>query len=372
MLASADVFTQLQPRNVSRRERKPGARERHSLQRERLGQCQKTETLDTIPQKLSIPQPQPVRYNKTSYCMDSAVSEFGGRREKENEISEQPFVTSRYKELTTIEDIRANMKATARRQHSAPPKHIPNWMLNLDIHLDVSVSDIIPPFDEDANNKSEKDKETYNESASLIFLENTSDDEADDVYGSLHDGEQVYSSKVHQLDTEKTMSSFNTQRSNIIQMHAPSQSSKSPSRNIERPVSSRKERRPMSNTFRIAGTFSPGAQDKSSPRRYQGDKRVMSLQQGGIRSTPFQPKAKKFINQMITFRHMKHHDRKIKIAKPAIDTRMPETFKIALERKHLVEHRLSDSWNRSNQTPTPTKSSFEHPKSEKSTRWREP
>ncbi|XP_060607457.1 uncharacterized protein LOC132759663 isoform X2 [Ruditapes philippinarum] len=97
-----------------------------------------------------------------------------------------------------------------------------------------------------------------------------------------------------------------------------------------------------------------------SPRRYQGDKKVMSMQQGGIRSTPMQPKSKKFINQMITYRHMKHHDNKIRIAKPAIDTKMPATFKIALERKQLVENRLSDSWSRASATPSPSKSSTEN------------
>jgi len=31
--------------------------------------------------------------------------------------------------------------------------------------------------------------------------------------------------------------------------------------------------------------------------------------------TAFQPKAKKYINQLIAFNHMKHHEKKLKIAK---------------------------------------------------------
>ncbi|WAR27103.1 hypothetical protein MAR_012807 [Mya arenaria] len=77
---------------------------------------------------------------------------------------------------------------------------------------------------------------------------------------------------------------------------------------------------------------------QQSPRRYQGDKKVMSMQQGGIRSTPMQPKSKKYINQMLIFHHMKHHEKKIRLAK---------------HRNRLVDQRISDSWSMSSNSPTP-------------------
>ncbi|XP_045164786.2 uncharacterized protein LOC123528828 [Mercenaria mercenaria] len=340
MFSSSDVFTQLQPRHVGRRERRPGARERHSSQRQRHVQDSDHSTVNRL--KTSAQTSHTT--NKTSYSMDSAISEFS--RNKRNDNPGHETVTSSYREVSTIEAIRASMKATARPK-SAPPPHIPAWMVNLDINLDVTSVDIIPPFQESEKTINYKEKETFTETPSFAFLDTESEGSEDE--------EVRFKEQKERFNSERTkLNAMKSQTSDSIQ------SSRPQSRQYNRPLSLMEETRPMSNTFRIAGRFSPTGKENGSPRRYQGDKKVMSMQQGGIRSTPFQPKAKKFINQMITYRHMKHHDNKIRIAKPAIDTKMPATFKIALERKQLVENRLSDSWSRMSTTPTPSKSSTEN------------
>ncbi|KAL4225847.1 hypothetical protein ACF0H5_013836 [Mactra antiquata] len=331
MFKSADVFTQLQPRHVCRRERRPGLRERHSAQRQRF-----TTEHDVTNQSDKSSNVQNVKVT-SSYSMNSAISDFSRNYPKTND---EPVTTvSQYKELSTIEDIRRQMKSTARVK-SAPPTHVPDWMINLDINLDVTSVDLIPPYSEAGPNQ--KSSDTFTESPSFMYLDD--DDDEADIDDVIDD---VYKDN---LDINKSSDKVFSTRTKDV--------SSASTRNIGTAKPSSARNRGTQNTFRIAQPFTPEKQtnENNSPRRYQGDKRVMSLQQGGIRSTPMQPKSKKFINQMLTYNHMKHHDRKLKVAKPAVDTKMPSTFKYALERKQLVEQRLSQSWSRPSQTSTPSKS----------------
>ena len=237
MYSSSDVFNQLQPRHVGRRERHPGARERHSAQRQRHvydgDNSQTTASKTTIPQSHIKP--------KSSYSMNSAISEFGSRRPEVNE--EQVRVTSACRELSTIEDIRASMNATA-KPRSAPPPHVPDWMVNLDINLDVSSVDIIPPFEEKGDTKVDKENETFTESPSFTFLD------TDLVESDSENEELNFKEPNVRLKAERKELSpkFNQTNENV-------QSSRAQSRQSNRPASSRSEKRPMSNTFRIAGGF---------------------------------------------------------------------------------------------------------------------
>lgn len=243
MLASSDVFTQLQPRHVCRRERKPGARERHSALRQR-------HATDLGPSAVSIQKSSAestTQRGKSYYCMDSAISEFS--RNKRNENTEKERVTSSYKEVSTIDAIQATMKATAKPK-SAPPPHIPRWMLDLDINLNVSSVDIIPPFGKELK-ASERDSETFNETASLIFVNTDSDDsENDNAFNRV---------TTDDLDTERRKHvNYKSQEGDRVQ------SSRPHSRQNESVPSSRSGIRPMSNTFRIARGFSPTGNESES------------------------------------------------------------------------------------------------------------
>ncbi|XP_052780360.1 uncharacterized protein LOC128217316 [Mya arenaria] len=317
LFVNSDVYVQLRPRNVDRKERHPGARERNSNKRQRLQDKRKIPPENAPRSRATEPQ------FHTTYSHDSAVKDFG-RHETCSEQNEQQRVTSYYQKLSTIEAIRKSIDKTSRTK-SATSANIPNWMLNLDINLDVSSVDIIPPYDDDVTLKS-RASETFSERASLTFVENNSEDNIDNLSDSEKDYlEAVPNENKHQEKAKSVPIPDNKKR----EVYA--DTSVWPRQN--------KSVRPLSNTFRIATPFSAGwtNTEDTGPRRYQGDKKVMSMQQGGIRSTPMQPKSKKYINQMLTFHHMKHHEKKIRLAKPAIDSKMPNTFKYALDRKRLVD-----------------------------------
>ncbi|XP_052782221.1 uncharacterized protein LOC128218569 [Mya arenaria] len=335
LFVNSDVYAQLRPRNVDRKERHPGARERNSNKRQRLQDKRKIPPENAPRSRATEPQFHP------TYSHDSAVKDFG-RHETCSEQNEQQKVTSYYQELSTIEAIRKGIDKTSRAK-SAPSANIPNWMLTLDINLDVSSVDIIPPYDDGVTLKS-RASETFSERASLTFVENNSEDNIDNLSDSKKDYLEAVPNENENIHQEKAKS---VPIPNNKKREVYADTSVWPKQN--------KSARPLSNTFRIATPFSAGwtNTEDTGPRRYQGDKKVMSMQQGGIRSTPMQPKSKKYINQMLTFHHMKHHEKKIRLAKPAIDSKMPNTFKYALDRKRLVDQRISDSWSMSSNTPTP-------------------
>ncbi|WAR26883.1 hypothetical protein MAR_012587 [Mya arenaria] len=295
LFVNSDVYVQLRPRNVDRKERHPGARERNSNKRQRLQDKRKIPPENAPRSRATEPQ------FHTTYSHDSAVKDFG-RHETCSEQNEQQRVTSYYQKLSTIEAIRKSIDKTSRTK-SATSANIPNWMLNLDINLDVSSVDIIPPYDDDVTLKS-RASETFSERASLTFVENNSEDNIDNLSDSEKDYlEAVPNENKHQEKAKSVPIPDNKKR----EVYA--DTSVWPRQN--------KSVRPLSNTFRIATPFSAGwtNTEDTGPRRYQGDKKVMSMQQGGIRSTPMQPKSKKYINQMLTFHHMKHHEKKIRLAK---------------------------------------------------------
>ncbi|WAR26892.1 hypothetical protein MAR_012596 [Mya arenaria] len=305
LFVNSDVYAHLRPRNVDRKERHPGARERNSNKRQRLQDKRKIPPENAPRSRATEPQFHP------TYSHDSAVKDFG-RHETFSEQNEQQKVTSYYQELSTIEAIRKSIDKTSRAK-SAPSANIPNWMLNLDINLDVSSVDIIPPYDDGVTLKS-RASETFSERASLTF-ENNSEDNIDNLSDSEKDYlESVPNENIHQEKAKSVPIPDNKKR----EVYA--DTSVCPKQN--------KSARPLSNTFRIATPFSAGwtNTEDTGPRRYQGDKKVMSMQQGGIRSTPMQPKSKKYINQMLTFHHMKHHEKKIRLAKPT-DKRLLEHVK---------------------------------------------
>ncbi|WAR27112.1 hypothetical protein MAR_012816 [Mya arenaria] len=320
LFVNSDVYAQLRPRNVDRKERHPGARERNSNKRQRLQDKRKIPPENAPRSRATEPQFHP------TYSHDSAVKDFG-RHETCSEQNEQQKVTSYYQELSTIEAIRKGIDKTSRAK-SAPSANIPNWMLTLDINLDVSSVDIIPPYDDGVTLKS-RASETFSERASLTFVENNSEDNIDNLSDSKKDYLEAVPNENENIHQEKAKS---VPIPNNKKREVYADTSVWPKQN--------KSARPLSNTFRIATPFSAGwtNTEDTGPRRYQGDKKVMSMQQGGIRSTPMQPKSKKYINQMLTFHHMKHHEKKIRLAK---------------HRKRLVDQRISDSWSMSSNTPTP-------------------
>ncbi|XP_052285008.1 uncharacterized protein LOC127881296 isoform X2 [Dreissena polymorpha] len=299
LIAYSDAYSQLRPRNVCRKERRPGARERHSTQRLRWSDDRQGKT------QPATPSAHPAEPYAPSYSHESAIRDFAQvqtQRELKPEIAAE--VTSQYREPSTIEDIRRSMQRTARVQ-SALPQRVPAWMLDLDINLDISTADVMPPFDDDEANLKSRASDTFSQRASWTFLDNESDDDTKSV-------DNIAVPVLSKKSSIKTGDFVTIKASRVGEYSEHIDTTSWPNKN--------EGKRPMSNTFRIAKPFVTSKTDISeSPRRYQGDKKVMSMQQGGIRSTPMQPKSKKYINQMITFHHMRHHDKKIRVAKGTYD-----------------------------------------------------
>ncbi|WAR26893.1 hypothetical protein MAR_012597 [Mya arenaria] len=219
LFVNSDVYAQLRPRNVDRKERHPGACERNSNKRQRLQDKRKIPPENAPRSRATEPQFHP------TYSHDSAVKDFG-RHETCSEQNEQQKVTSYYQELSTIEAIR------------------------------------------------KKDN-----------IDNLSDSKKDYL-------EAVPNENIHQEKAKSVPIPDNKKR----EVYA--DTSVWPKQN--------KSARPLSNTFRIATPFSAGWTNTED--------------------TAMQPKSKKYINQMLTFHHMKHHEQKIRLAKPT-DKRLLEHVK---------------------------------------------
>ena len=169
-LVRNDVTSQLQPRHSCRRERHPGARERHSTMKRRL--CS---DVDSQPSNTRLMTSQV----RSSYCMTSA-SQYQRIGQSEVEVvTENSNVISAMKDLSTIEAIRESMRSTEKQQPFSEIKHrsIPTWMLGLDLNLDVTAVDIIPPFEQTSNS----DEVTYDEQPTVTFI----NDDEEDI--DLHD-----------------------------------------------------------------------------------------------------------------------------------------------------------------------------------------
>lgn len=339
---TSPVYSNLQPRHASRRARTPGARVRHSAQLERNSPESRLKT-STRP-NTALPRP--------SFCMQTGVVQsFQAKTQNQQNVFEPEVISSKYKELSTIEDIRAEVRATKKRPKRKIPAHIPQWMMDLDINLDVSSADIIPPFEESLSGENE----TFHARTKVTIVYDDEDSEADDdslpseeSYTEFEHFQRLQKLKTNELNLSAGRRKETTKRTGIS----------SETIRLSRSMTSLSQRTD-GNENSTQRTHSPGwktstmvieARKQSNPCRYQGDMKVMSMQRGGIRSTPMQPKSKKFINQMLTYRQMKIHSNKMKAVKPAVDTRMPESFKLALERKKTVEQRHSENFDRSFET----------------------
>lgn len=164
-----DLQTHVQPRNYHRKERRPGARERHAGLRPRLHESEMRDHVTQPGQERSRGQ------YAASYSLDSAVADFGGRgRESGPQEVVEEQIRSQYQELSTIEAIRKSMESTARPK-TAPPERVPGWMLDLDINLDISAIDTIPPFEQNENTDPGLSTNSFCGQATLVYLDNDSD-----------------------------------------------------------------------------------------------------------------------------------------------------------------------------------------------------
>lgn len=180
MLTSrTDVQMHLQPRHAHRRERHPGVRERNSNRRLRHQGPETPRMMShTHTPRTADDRPQ------IAYSLDSAVSDFSRKRPltKQLDVTHEETMTSRCQELSTVEAIRKSMKRTA-KSNTCSTDRIPTWAIKLDINLDTSSVDIIPPFDEKENvEQNLGTNQSFHETVSFSYLDTdenfeTSDDE---------------------------------------------------------------------------------------------------------------------------------------------------------------------------------------------------
>jgi len=245
-LVSADVYAQLRPRHSQRRKRHPGSRERHALHHQRIGDKRKLNE-----NAMSVSNATNVYSNvRPSYTsLDSAVTDFVRKDTREEQLV-QPEVISQYKELTTIDDIRKDMNRTARAK-SAPPAHVPDWMLNLDLNLDISHTDVIPPYD-DVTEIRTRSRESFTERASFTFIESDTGSETSLDNDAENDLDNFSNNYEDTCVTNKIQNKFG--RGIQKENYDPSEYMAS------RKLGSNKHLALNVNTFKIAQPFSPSRQ----------------------------------------------------------------------------------------------------------------
>ena len=203
--ALIDCQGAVHPRTSKRRERRPGVRERHSAQ-ESHSPIENVEAPETprstfvghahtggLSERCTIRPDSnriPVQTKIARECFD------------DKEVDEIQISTS-YKELTTTDNIRKQMAAQPKLRN-APPT-IPDWLLNLDLNLDVTAVDIIPPFDP----SKETGRETYSGSTKVTVIREDkykSDSEKNDNLNSLYDDSEQNVEDHGDVDDRRTAS----------------------------------------------------------------------------------------------------------------------------------------------------------------------
>ena len=160
-----------------RRERRPGLRERHSA-----SQASKIEDENKL---LATPRSTPMS-SFAGHSHSDAISErytlrtaskhalHEARVVNQNDVQDEVLVSTHYKELTTIDAIRKQLASEPRPQ-TAPPT-LPDWLLNLDLNLDVTAVDVIPPFDSSTKNNS--DTHRIRPKVTIVHEDNNNNDTA--------------------------------------------------------------------------------------------------------------------------------------------------------------------------------------------------
>ena len=186
-----DCHGQVHARFSKRRERRPGLRERHSA-----SQSSKSEDENKIPE---TPRSTFVGHSHSGGISERNTLRTAPKRaplesKPVNETAEQDeaIVSTHYKELTTIEAIRKQLASEPRPQ-TAPPT-LPDWLLNLDLNLDVTAVDIIPAYDSSTQNTGD----TYRSRPKVTIIH-------EDYYNSDITNSERYTDSEHLIydDTEE-------------------------------------------------------------------------------------------------------------------------------------------------------------------------
>ena len=208
LAATADAHMHVQPRHVHRRQRQPGARERNSTRRLRL---QSPTTPSMTPQyHLTRSGTQ----HQSTYSYDSTIHDFClnvSNTSNTKPVQEEAFI-SKCQEPTTVADIRKSIERTS-RPSTCPPGSTrrPEWSANLDINLDLSALDVVPPYDDTENtcddntntNNNPYLSQSFCEAVSLTYLDTEADDEDSDIYERKMTNTklEINYSKSHSSDT---------------------------------------------------------------------------------------------------------------------------------------------------------------------------
>ena len=188
---AVDCHGPVHARFSKRRERKPGTRERHSAQHER-------HSLESHSDASSTPRSTFVGHVHTGGYTERCTFRPNYNQPHrqivpQNEEVHEEQVVSQYKELTTIENIRKQMAAQTRPKETHPT--IPDWLLNLDLNLDVTAIDTVPPYEREKSNV----HETYSNRPKVTIIhednytkgtnDEISTENKDKELDSLSDGE---------------------------------------------------------------------------------------------------------------------------------------------------------------------------------------
>ena len=168
-----------------RRERRPGLRERHSASHQSKAETesQLPDTPRSTSRSTFAGHPHPGGISER--CTVRSVP-LEPKAVNQNDIQDEVMVSTHYKELSTIDAIRKQLASEPRPQ-TAPPT-LPDWLLNLDLNLDITSVDTIPPFD----SSTQKSDDTYRSrpKVTIIHEENCDSDTADSE--RLTDNEGLY------------------------------------------------------------------------------------------------------------------------------------------------------------------------------------
>lgn len=191
-----------------RRERRPGLRERHSAP-PRVDKSEDENAKTETPRSAFVGHPHSGGISERyTLRVDQKRLPLGSKTVTNYEKVDEEFVSTQYKELTTIEAIRKQIATQPKLQTASPT--LPDWLLNLDLNLDVTAVDIIPPFDSSKQNNSD----TYRSEPKVTIIHeddynnnvSRTETSADGEHYSYNDVRENHEEKYREVDTRQVPS----------------------------------------------------------------------------------------------------------------------------------------------------------------------
>ncbi|KAL3851907.1 hypothetical protein ACJMK2_015602 [Sinanodonta woodiana] len=304
MNVSFEHHASFRERPSARRERRAGSRERHCLQSERfIRHPSLTSSITSLVSGTELSRNKNLQTSARSHLnIFRPIGHPTQHRKFTPSQDEQveETIQCKYSEKESLQPKSSEFLLRERHRPHTTTQKVPAWLGDIDVHLDITPVDVISPFGS-VLGAFDSSGNTYNNVPRVEMIY----DESDDSY----DNDENVCDQFLSDDEEKQRQSTN--HKNLSKTSEP-----------------------------VARSSSP-----KSSRTTHSEKKLLQLME-----RPFSSRS--------TETHMSPRTSMMSPAiinksQTAVDTRMPKTFQMALERKYLVESRLSESWDRSYESSSP-------------------